>query len=78
MIKKILILSLALVLGFWTTISLADVNVNGYMKKNGTYVAPHHRSSPDGNQRNNWSSKGNVNPYTGKKGYNNPKNSFGY
>lgn len=44
----------------------------GYTKKNGTHVAPHMRSAPDGNKRNNWSTKGNVNPYTGKAGKKNP------
>lgn len=50
----------------------ADTYVNGYTKKNGTYVAPHYRSRPDGNTSNNWSTKGNVNPYTGKAGTKNP------
>lgn len=44
----------------------ADVYVKGYTKSNGTYVAPHYRSSPDGNPYNNWSYPGNTNPYTGK------------
>jgi hypothetical protein len=45
-----------------------SVNVRGSVKKNGTYVAPHKRSSPDGNFNNNWSTKGNMNPSTGKEG----------
>jgi len=45
-----------------------DVSVKGYYRKNGTYVSPHHRSSPDGIKSNNWSSEGNVNPYTGTIG----------
>lgn len=43
-----------------------SVYVHGYIKSNGTYVAPHFRSAPDGNPYNNWSYPGNVNPYTGK------------
>jgi hypothetical protein len=31
-------------------------------------VQPHYRSSPDGSRLNNWSTRGNVNPYTGKPG----------
>lgn len=46
----------------------AAVRVRGYTRKDGTYVAPHYRSAPDGNFYNNWSTKGNVNPYTGKAG----------
>ena len=45
-----------------------SVSVNGYYRSNGTYVAPHYRSAPDGNFYNNWSTYGNVNPYTGKEG----------
>lgn len=44
------------------------VHVNGYTKKDGTYVAPHYRSAPNGTKADNWSTKGNVNPYTGKEG----------
>jgi len=48
------------------------VNVRPYTKKDGTYVAPHHRSAPDGLKGNNWSTKGNTNPYTGKPGSKDP------
>ena len=44
------------------------VHVSGHTTKNGTYIPPHYRSAPDGNFGNNWSTKGNVNPYTGKEG----------
>lgn len=44
------------------------VRVKGYYRKDGTYVQPHYRSAPDGNFGNNWSTKGNVNPFTGKVG----------
>ena len=46
----------------------AQTYVGGYTKKNGTYVAPHYRSSPNKTQRDNYSTYGNYNPYTGKKG----------
>lgn len=42
--------------------------VNGYVKRDGTYIAPHHRSSPNGTKTDNYSTKGNTNPYTGKEG----------
>jgi len=45
------------------------VHVNGYFRKNGTYVQPHYRSAPDGNFYNNWSTEGNINPYTGEEGH---------
>jgi len=46
----------------------AATRVRGYTTKSGSYVAPHYRSSSDGARYNNWSTKGNVNPYTGKRG----------
>lgn len=43
--------------------------VGGYTNRFGTYVAPHYRTRADGNPYNNWSTKLNVNPFTGKPGY---------
>ncbi len=43
-------------------------HVSGYTTKRGTYVAPHDKTTPDSTKLNNWSTKGNVNPETGKKG----------
>jgi hypothetical protein len=42
--------------------------VKGYTAKNGTYVKPHRQTNPDRTQKNNYSTKGNTNPWTGKKG----------
>lgn len=54
----------------------------GYMRRDGTYVDPHYRSTPDGNRFNNWSSQGNINPYTGRQGtidpYRQPPSSYGF
>jgi hypothetical protein len=46
----------------------SPVRVKGYLKKNGTYVAPHIRTKPNKTKIDNYSSKGNVNPATGKPG----------
>jgi hypothetical protein len=46
--------------------------VKGYTKKNGTYVAAHRKTGPDKSKANNYSSKGNVNPNTGKEGTKDP------
>lgn len=43
-------------------------SVRGYTRKDGTYVAPHQQTNPNSSKYDNWSTKGNVNPYTGKKG----------
>ena len=46
----------------------AQTYVPGYTRSNGTYVKGHYRSSPNSTQRDNYSTYGNTNPYTGKKG----------
>lgn len=48
-------------------------SVNGYVKKDGTYVEPYRATNPNNTQRDNWSSRPNVNPYTGKQGTNEPQ-----
>lgn len=45
-----------------------STRVRGYTTKRGTYVAPHYRSSSNPKKSDNYSTKGNANPYTGKKG----------
>jgi hypothetical protein len=61
-----------------STAAQAQVHVKGYVTKNGTYVAPHYRSSPNSTKLDNYSTKGNINPYTGQVGtrnvYSNPYN----
>ena len=57
-----------LVLFFSTMTAFADTYVNGYYRKDGTYVQPHYRSNADSNPWNNYSTKGNTNPYTGQQG----------
>src|ERR1700679_587078 len=49
---------------------MADENVSGYYRSNGTYVQPYTRSSPDSTVTNNYSYQGNTNPYTGAVGTN--------
>lgn len=53
-----------------------DVYVKGYTRSDGTVVKSHHRSSPDSTVNNNFSTKGNVNPYTGKEGWIDRDNDF--
>jgi hypothetical protein len=43
-------------------------HVRQYTDKNGRVVPAHRQTNPDETQRNNWSSKPNVNPDTGKPG----------
>ena len=48
--------------------------VKSYTTKKGTYVQSYKKTSPDKTVRNNYSYKGNYNPYTGKIGTNKYKN----
>ena len=43
-------------------------SVRGHTTKNGSYVQPHHATNRDSTKSNNYSHRGNMNPYTGKKG----------
>lgn len=71
---------------FWLLISIngyCQVNsrhykVGGYYRKNGTYVQPHYRTAPNSTNRDNFSTKPNTNPYTGKKGWIAPDNNPAY
>lgn len=42
--------------------------VKGYFKKSGTYIQPHFRSNSNSFKWDNYSSKGNINPWNGKSG----------
>ena len=42
--------------------------VRGYAKRNGTHVSAYHATNPDRTRNNNYSTTGNVNPYTGRAG----------
>ena len=46
----------------------SSTHVSGYTRKDGTQVSGHERSTPDKSFENNWTTKPNVNPYTGKEG----------
>jgi hypothetical protein len=50
------------------SLNAGSTRVKGYYRSNGTYVAPHYRSSPNYTPYDNWSTRGNVNPYTGEVG----------
>ncbi len=71
--KKVLVFSLIALftLGLFSNVD-ASTRVKGYVTKKGTFVAPSYRSSPNKTKIDNYSTKGNYNPYTGKKGTVNP------
>ena len=54
--------------GGGTGSSHSSTHVSSYTTRSGTYVPSYYRSTPDHSFNNNWSTKGNYNPYTGKAG----------
>jgi hypothetical protein len=60
---------LALLVLIATASALADESTRGYYRRDGAYVAPSHRSSPNNRLYDNYNSQGNTNPYTGQRGY---------
>src|SRR4029077_10722453 len=44
---------------------------------NGNFYNGHYQTNPDGNPFDNWSTRGNYNPFTGTPGYRDPYNSYG-
>lgn len=67
--KKIL----AALLAVASTCAFAQSHyVRPHVRSDGTYVQGHMQTNPDSSRSNNWSSQGNVNPYTGAMGTVNP------
>lgn len=67
-------IGIAITLLLFLTNSFAQVNskhirVNGYYRKDGTYVEPYYRTAPNSTNQDNFSTQGNINPYTGKEGW---------
>jgi hypothetical protein len=73
--KKLLLSAFSLFALSAASLANAQVHVDGYYRNNGTYVAPHYRSAPNSTVTDNYSFKGNTNPYTGSVGTNTYPNS---
>lgn len=56
-----------MVLAVGPAAAMAD-SVDGYIRRDGTYVQPYQRSERNNSYNDNWSTRGNTNPYTGEKG----------
>jgi hypothetical protein len=52
----------------YSSSSRSDHTVRGYTRSNGTYVHSYKATNADATRNNNYTTKGNVNPYTGKVG----------
>jgi len=49
------------------------VRVERHNRRSGALVEPHRRTAPDASKMNNYGTKGNYNPYTGKEGTREPR-----
>ena len=79
MIKKILLILILLFFYFGLVFSQTNPNhlkVSGYTRKDGTYVQPYFRTEPNSSKQDNFSTKGNINPYTGKPGWIDPQSKY--
>ena len=74
--KKLMLAAGLLIATVSASPALADEYVNGYYRNNGTYVQPYYRSSPNGNPYDNYSTRGNINPYTGVSGTQTPYSNY--
>jgi len=54
------------------------VYVKSYTRSDGTYVPGYYRTAPNSTNTDNFSTKGNINPYTGKPGWIPPDNNSNY
>ena len=58
----------ALTFGLHNAIAADSHSVRGHVRKDGTFVERHRQTNPNGTKSDNWSTKGNSNPYSGKSG----------
>lgn len=74
--KNIILLLIYLILPIllFGQVNSNHVYVNGYYRSNGTYVQGHYKTAPNSTNRDNFSTQGNTNPYTGQSGWITPDN----
>ena len=68
--KKAMFLVAVMVLGGLSQANAASVD--GYVRRDGTYVSPYQRTNPDRSPYNNYDYPGNFNPNTGRVTPGNP------
>ncbi|MCX7307152.1 MAG: hypothetical protein NTZ72_04060, partial [Afipia sp.] len=59
--------------GFGTGSNSSSHSTQGYNTNSGTYVPPAHATNPNNTQMDNYTTRGNVNPYTGAVGTRAPR-----
>jgi len=77
---KILLIGLSMIFIFdaFSQVNPYNHDVSGYKRKDGTYVKSYKRTNPNYTNRDNYTTKPNTNPFTGKKGYIEPDGGNGY
>ena len=68
--KKLFFFAVSLLIFCQLTASAFAGYVNGYTRRDGTEVQGYNRSEPNNTVQDNYSYKGNTNPYTGETGSN--------
>lgn len=58
--------------GYGTGSNPNSHSTRGYTTRSGAYVAPHQSTNPNSTQRDNYGTRGNYNPYTGRTGTRTP------
>ncbi len=75
--KRVILILTAILISISFLLGQVNPNyhwVNGYYRKDGTYVRGHYRTNPNNTNRDNYSTLGNINPHTGKPGWILPDN----
>jgi hypothetical protein len=70
--KKLMLAILVVALLCPVVLAQRTTRVKTHVRKNGTVVQGHRRTTPNNTRRDNWSTRGNVNPDTGKRGTKRP------
>ena len=63
---------IALAQGYGTRSNSESHYVSGYTRQNGTVVAPHYQTNPNGSTYDNYETRGNYNPHNGQFGTRSP------
>jgi len=66
--RKFILLITSIILLASPALAAKTVTVKPYITKQGVYKPPSYRTAPNATKIDNFSSKGNINPYTGKTG----------
>ena len=64
--------NILLIAMMFSVTAFADTYGRGHYRENGSYVQPHYRTNSNNTRLDNYSTRGNVNPYNGRVGTKDP------